>query len=163
MVQFLFDRDWLERRICPVSAVSRAAYGHSHRARWWRCMRACKHHTPPTHMSLSRTRDFSRLAQDVSHRVRIHSVSRNSQSSHLAQHVTRALVVISFTNERYLTFHMHSSPTLYPTIYETFIVVIFTREIYPCDDPSNVSFGYMAETLSPNRAMTERLALSRSH
>ena len=27
-------------RICPVSAVSRAAYGHSHRARWLRCLRA---------------------------------------------------------------------------------------------------------------------------
>ena len=36
VVQFLFDGDGLELRICPVSAVGRAAYGHSHRARWWR-------------------------------------------------------------------------------------------------------------------------------
>ena len=36
VVQFLFDGDWLELLICPVSAVSRVAYGHTHRARWWR-------------------------------------------------------------------------------------------------------------------------------
>ena len=30
VVQFLFDGDWLELRICPASAISRAAYGHSH-------------------------------------------------------------------------------------------------------------------------------------
>ena len=29
----------------------------------------CKHHTKPTHTSYSRTRDFSRVAQDLSHRV----------------------------------------------------------------------------------------------
>ena len=47
-------------------------------------------------------------------------------SSHLAQHVTRALVVVSFTLEQHLIFHIHSSPTFYPTIYPTFIAVHFT-------------------------------------
>ena len=40
VVQFLFDGDWLELRICPMRIVSRVAYGSSHRARWWRYMRA---------------------------------------------------------------------------------------------------------------------------
>ena len=31
---FLFDGDWLELRICPVNAINRTAYGHTHRARW---------------------------------------------------------------------------------------------------------------------------------
>ena len=39
VVQFLFD-DWLELRICHVSAVSRTACAYSHRARWWRYVRA---------------------------------------------------------------------------------------------------------------------------
>ena len=35
VVQFFCStEDWLKLRICPRSAVSPAAYGHSHRARW---------------------------------------------------------------------------------------------------------------------------------
>ena len=86
----------------------------------------CQHYTKPTHTSHSCTRDFSRLAQDLSHRVRNHCVSQNSHSSHQAQHVARALVVVSFTLEHYLTFHMYSSPIFYPTIYQTFVDVYFT-------------------------------------
>ena len=70
---------------------------------------------------------FSRLAHDLSHRVKNRCVSQNSHSSHQARHVARALIVVSFTLEHYLTFHMHSSPTFYPTIYQTFIDVYFTR------------------------------------
>ena len=44
----------------------------------------CEHYTQPTDTSHSRTRDFSPVAQDLGHRVRIHSVSPNSHSSHLA-------------------------------------------------------------------------------
>ena len=61
------------------------------------------------------------MAQDLS--VVSHKISH---SSHLAQHVTRALFVVSFTLEHYLTFHMHSSPTFCPTIYQTFIDDYFT-------------------------------------
>ena len=50
----------------------------------------CKHYTKPTQTSHSRTRDFSCVAQDLSYRVRIHSVSQNSHSSRAAQHVARA-------------------------------------------------------------------------
>ena len=82
----------------------------------------------PTHTSHSRTRDFSRVAQDLRHRVnRNCCVSQNSSSSHLAQHVSHALVVASVTLEHYLTLHMHSSPTFHPTIYPTFVAVHFTR------------------------------------
>ena len=66
--------------------------------------------TQPTRTSHSYTRVFCRVAQDLSHRVRIHSVSQNSHSSHLAQHVARALVVVSFTLK-------HSSPTLFLSIW----------------------------------------------
>ena len=70
---------------------------------------------------------LSRVAQDLSHRVnRNLCVSQNSHSSHLTQHVARALVVVSFTLEHCFTFHMHSSPTFYPTIYPTFVAVHFT-------------------------------------
>ena len=84
-------------------------------------------------------------------------MSQNSHSSHQAQHVARALVVVSFTLEHSLTFHMHSSPTFYPTIYQTFFVVIFTRGFFPCADPSNVSFGPLAETHSPTYTNREQL------
>ena len=84
---------------------------------------------------------FSRVAQDLSHRVnRNRCVSRNSHSSHLQQHIARALVVVSSTLEHYTIFDMHSSPTFYHTIYQTFIVVYFTMKY--------VSFGLMAETNS---------------
>ena len=68
----------------------------------------------------------SRVAQDLSHRVRERCVSQNSHSSHAAQHVARALVVVSFTLQRYVTFHMHSNPTFYPTFNQSFLDVHFT-------------------------------------
>ena len=53
---------------------------------------------------------FSRVAQDLSHRVRIHvSLTKTAHSSHLAQHVARAFVVVTFTTEHYLT-HFPVSP-----------------------------------------------------
>ena len=55
---------------------------------------------------------------------------------------------VSFTLEHYLIFHMHSSPTFNPTICQTFIAVHCTRW-FTCADPSNVSFGPLAETHSP--------------
>ena len=119
----------------------------------------CKHYTTPTRASHSRTRFFSRLAQDLSHRVRNRCVSQNSHSSHLAQHVTRALVVVAFTLEHHLTFHLHSNPTLYPTIYQTFIDVFFTTQNLPCKDPSNLSFGLLAETHSPTELVAHSLAV----
>ena len=38
----------------------------------------------------------------------------------IAQHVARALVVVSFTLEHYFTFHMHSSATFHPTMYQIY-------------------------------------------
>ena len=78
------------------------------------------------HLALPHT-FFSRVTQDFSHRVnRNLCVSQNSHSSHPAQHVARALIVVSFTLEHHFTFRMHSSPTSYPTIYPTFVAVHFT-------------------------------------
>ena len=66
--------------------------------------------------------------QDLSHRVsRNRCVPQHSHGSHPAQHVARALLVVSFTLEHYLAFHMHSSPTFYPTIHPTFVAAHFTR------------------------------------
>ena len=88
------------------------------------------HKTPNPRTSHFRTRDFSRLAQDLSHRVnRNLCVSQNSQSSHLAQQVARAFVVVSLSIEHYFTFHLfllHSLPTFYSTVNQTFIDVICT-------------------------------------
>ena len=58
-------------------------------------------------------------------------LSQNSHASHLAQHVARAFLVVSFTIEHYLTFHLHSSPTFHSTTYLTFTDVIFTRGFTP--------------------------------
>ena len=86
----------------------------------------CKHNTKPTQTSQSRTRYFSRLAQDLSHRVRNRCVSQNSRSSHPAQHVARAVVVVTFTFEHYFTFHMNPYATFFRTFHPTFIDVYFT-------------------------------------
>ena len=59
------------------------------------CPLQCEHHTKPTHTSHFRTRDFSCVAQDLSLRVNKNVVSQNSLSSNLAQHIARALVVVS--------------------------------------------------------------------
>ena len=82
----------------------------------------CTHYTKPTHTSHPVDVIYSRVAQDLSHRVH----RNRCVSPHLAQHVARALVVVSFTLEHDLTFHMHSSPTCYPTIFQTLIDVYFT-------------------------------------
>ena len=52
VVQFLFDGDWLELRISPAGAISRATNVHSHRARWVRFVRAS-----PGALSHALTRD----------------------------------------------------------------------------------------------------------
>ena len=50
----------------------------------------------------------------------------------LAQHVVRAFLVVSCTDEHYFTvhsFHLHSSPTFNKTTNHTSIEVIFTRRL----------------------------------
>ena len=68
--------------------------------------------------------------------------------SHIAQHVAHALVVVSFTLEHYLTFHVHSSPTFCPTIYQTFVAVHFTRR-FSLRGYTECVFRLPAETHSP--------------
>ena len=62
--------------------------------------------------------------------------------------MSKALVVVSFTLEQYLTFHMHSSPTFYPTIYQTFIGVHHTLRFILRGSIECV-FWSLAETHSP--------------
>ena len=88
--------------------------------------RPSKHYTKPTHTSHSRTRVFFSRGSRLESSSPQESLSRKS-FSHLAQHVAHALVVVSFTLEHYLTFHVHSNPTFYPTINPTFVAVHFTR------------------------------------
>ena len=105
----------------------------------------CKHCTQPTRIIRAHTW-FSSLVRDLNHRIKIHNVSQNRHSSHLPQHVARALVVVSFTHEQYITFHMHSKPTFYSAIYQTFIDVLFTRRFTLCRSIDCVlqSFGWNA-------------------
>ena len=68
-------------------------------------------------------------AQDLSHRDRQDSLCLAKQSfSHLAQHVLH-VVVVFFKFEQYFVFHMHSSPTFHPTIYQTFVALRFARRL----------------------------------
>ena len=118
------------------------------KTRGQRCL--CKHYTQPTHASHARTRDcFSRGSRLMSS-SQVWCVShKNSHSSHLAQHVARALVVVSFTIEHHLTFDLHSRPTFYSTINQTLTDVIFARRFLSWADPPKMSFGPLAETHSP--------------
>ena len=72
---------------------------------------------------------FCRVAQELTHQVRIHvSLTKTVHSSHLAQHV--ALSLFSFRTDHHLTFqslHLHSNPTLFLFVNQTFIDNIFTR------------------------------------
>ena len=68
-------------------------------------------------------------------------VSQNSRSRIQVQHATRALVIVSFTLEHFFFFHMHSSPTFYPTISTPRSLLSTSHGELPCAYPSNVSFG----------------------
>ena len=97
----------------------------------------CQHFTQPTHTSPARTVDFFSFGS------RLKSSSQVSCVSHKNSH--------SFTLEHYLTspsFHLHPYPTFYSTVHQTFIAPP-SRGDFPCADPSNVSFGPVAETTSP--------------
>ena len=84
----------------------------------------------------------------LSHRVnRNRCVSQNSHSSHLAQHVARALVVVSFRPEQYLTFLMHPQSDLLSDHPPELHCCPLHTETY-CADPSTESFGHLAETHS---------------
>ena len=78
----------------------------------------CKHYSQPTHTSHARTRAFFSLGQGSRLESWIQdslSLSQNSHSSRLAQHVVGALVVVFLhTLEHYLTFPhaLQSDPLL---------------------------------------------------
>ena len=110
------------------------------------CREGCVNTTPnprrrrtPAHVI------FSRVAQDLGDRVnRNRCVSQNSHSSHPAQHVAHALVVVTFTLEHHLTFPHALQSDLLPDHLPDHL-----PGDLPCADPSNVSFGPLAETHTP--------------
>ena len=108
-----------------------------------------QHYTKPTHTSHSRTRDFSRVAQDLSHRVnRNRCVSRNSRSHiyHSMSHAPSLLFPshLSTTSPSTCTPVRPSiRPSTEPSLLST------SHGDLPCADPSNVPFGLLAEPHSP--------------
>ena len=86
--------------------------------------------TQPTHASHARTPEFFSRGSRLESSSQVSYVSyKNNHSSHLAQHVARAFVVVSFTIEHCFIFHSLSNPTLFSSIYQTFIDAIFTRRL----------------------------------
>ena len=82
--------------------------------------------------------NFSRLAQDLSHRVRLH-VSLTSSAA------CRTRLRCCFL-EHYLSFHLHSKSDL---LLDRLPDLSSSHGDLPCADPSNLSFGPMTETTSP--------------
>ena len=77
---------------------------------------------------------LSRGSRLESSRQESQCLSQNSHSSQRAQHVARALVVVSFTLEHNLTFHsfhLHSSPTFHSSTFQNSTDVTFTQGIFP--------------------------------
>ena len=88
----------------------------------------CKQCTQPTYRAHSRTRDVSCVAQELSHRVRTQSVSHRTVILHVQQSMSHASTLLypSHLSTTSL-FHMHSSPTLFLSIYQSVTDVIFTQ------------------------------------
>ena len=85
----------------------------------------CKHYTKPTHTSHSRTRDFSRWAQDLSHHVnRNNGVSQNCRShmSHSMSHTPSLLVPSHLSTSSFCTcspFRPSIRPSTRPSLLST--------------------------------------------
>ena len=88
---------------------------------------------------------FSRLAQDLSHRVRNRCVSQNSHSSHLAQYVSS--LFLSHLNPTSLSTCTPVQPSTRPSARP--LLLSTSHGDLPCADPSNVSVGPLAGTHSP--------------
>ena len=101
----------------------------------------CKHYTKPTHTSHSTTLDFTRVAQDLSHRVnRNRCVSQNSRS-HIQHSMSHTLSLL---------FPSHLSTTSFSTCTPVRLSIRLSTRLsllstshgdLPCVDPSNVSFA----------------------
>ena len=86
----------------------------------------CKHCSSPTHTTHARTRDFSRVTQNLSHRVRTHNVFHK---------------IVTLHNEHSKS---HAPSLLFPSHLRT-----TSLSTLPCADPPNVSFGPLTESTSP--------------
>ena len=68
--------------------------------------------------------------------------AQNGHANGFGAIVARAFLVVSFTLEHHLTFHLHSNPTFYSTIHQTCIVVIFTQGFSLCRSIESVFRSY---------------------
>ena len=118
----LRHQDGVNDNFFTSQGVSLAGDGDSLVSDW-----RCKHYTQQTHASHARICDlFSRGSRLESSSQDSWCLSQKGHSSHPAQHVARAILVVFFAIEYYFTFHLHSSPTFYSTFDQTFTGVIFT-------------------------------------
>ena len=110
----------------------------------------CRHYTQSTHTSHARARDFfSRGSRLESSSQDSQCLSQHSHSSHLAQHVARAFVVVSFTLGHCLTFFPTCTPVRLSTRPSTRpLLIASSHGGFLRGGPSNVSLGTMAETHS---------------
>ena len=109
-----------------------------------------EHHTT-THTSHARTRDSSRVARDLSHRVRFHVSLTKTVISHIKHSMPHASSVLFPSHfEHPLTFHslhLHSFPSFYPSTRHP--LTLSSHGDCTCGDPSNASFGPVPESTSP--------------
>ena len=101
----------------------------------------CKHYTKPTHTSHLRTRDFSRLAQVFESSSQQESLCLTSMSHAPSLLFLSHLSTIS--PSRCTTVRPSIRPSTRPSL------MSISHGDLPCKDPSNVSFGHLAETHSP--------------
>ena len=109
----------------------------------------CEHYTHSMHTSDARTRDFSRLAQDLSHRVRFHVSLTKTVIPHIKHSMSHALSLL-FPSQLNTTSLSTCTPIRPSSCLSTGpLMMSSSRGDIPCADPSNVSCGPMAETTSP--------------
>ena len=100
----------------------------------------CKHYTQRhAYVALPHT-CFSRLAQDLSHRVRIHSVSKNSPSLHWHS-MSHAPSLLYPSHWSSTSFYTCTPVGLSSPLSSRILLMSSSHGNLPCADPPKVSFG----------------------
>ena len=122
----------------------------AHRQWWFPCKRRRSVHIARNtrKFDTSALVNCSLVAQDLSHRVRKRCVSQNSHSSHPAQCRTRPRCCFLHTSAVHHFPHALQSDFL-PDLPTRPSLMSTSHGDLPSAEPSNVSFGHLAETHSP--------------
>ena len=107
----------------------------------------CKHYTKPTHTSHSRTRDFFSRGSRIESSSQQESLCLTKQSLFTSGTACRTRPRCCFLHT-WAPPHFPHALQSSPTIYQTLLMSISHGDL-SCEDPSNVSFGSLAETHSP--------------